>query len=167
MTLTDTEKFMSSYDATQELEMVEALSQSAAIPLESRELFAAAIRSLERKLQMLYARHKNLEEENRALTAALRRSRWIEGATEAAAGSRPAEGVSSSGKATGNGVPADFRSRVASVETELLVTALARSRGRISAAARLLGITPRMIRYKIKKLRIDLQNLPVDPSPRQ
>jgi Nif-specific regulatory protein len=39
----------------------------------------------------------------------------------------------------------------------MIIDALKRSRGNISAAARELGITARMVRYKIKKLDIDYQ----------
>jgi len=45
--------------------------------------------------------------------------------------------------------------RVELLERDLIADALKHSRGRASAAAQQLGITPRMVRYKIKKLGID------------
>jgi Nif-specific regulatory protein len=51
------------------------------------------------------------------------------------------------------------------LEKELIVDALKSTSGRLSAAARLLGITPRMIRYKLKKLNIDYQQFFGTPVP--
>ncbi len=47
--------------------------------------------------------------------------------------------------------------RVALLEKELIVDALKSSEGNITAAARQLGITARMVRYKLRKLGIDYQ----------
>ena len=44
--------------------------------------------------------------------------------------------------------------RVELLEKDLIVDALKATRGNVAAAARRLGITPRIIRYKMKKLRI-------------
>jgi transcriptional regulator with GAF, ATPase, and Fis domain len=46
-------------------------------------------------------------------------------------------------------------SRVESLEREMIIEALRSTRGNVAAAARALSITPRIIRYKIKKLGID------------
>ena len=46
-------------------------------------------------------------------------------------------------------------SRVALLEKDMIVDALKSTRGNLAAAARQLGITARMIRYKIKKLGLD------------
>jgi Nif-specific regulatory protein len=48
-----------------------------------------------------------------------------------------------------------LRHRVAVLEKDMIVDALKSCGGSINAAARRLGITARMVRYKIKKLRID------------
>lgn len=54
--------------------------------------------------------------------------------------------------------------RVALLEKDMIVDALKSSEGNIAAAARQLGITARMVRYKIKKLGIDYQRFFVDPQ---
>jgi Nif-specific regulatory protein len=41
------------------------------------------------------------------------------------------------------------------MEKDAIIDALKRSDGNVAAAARDLGITPRMVRYKIERLRID------------
>ena len=51
---------------------------------------------------------------------------------------------------------ANFATLVASYERELIVDALKISHGNVAAAARALGITPRIMRYKISKLHIKL-----------
>jgi transcriptional regulator with GAF, ATPase, and Fis domain len=48
-----------------------------------------------------------------------------------------------------------LKARVQSMERESITAALAASGGNMSAAARRLGITPRMMRYKLKILKID------------
>jgi Nif-specific regulatory protein len=48
-----------------------------------------------------------------------------------------------------------LRQRVAVLEKDMIVDSLKSCRGSINAAARRLGITARMVRYKMKKLRID------------
>ena len=50
-----------------------------------------------------------------------------------------------------------LKHRVAVLEKDMIVDALKSCHGSINAAARRLGITARMVRYKIKKLRIDHQ----------
>jgi hypothetical protein len=45
--------------------------------------------------------------------------------------------------------------RIAVLEKDAIIDALKRSEGIVAAAARDLGITPRMVRYKIEMLRID------------
>jgi Nif-specific regulatory protein len=45
--------------------------------------------------------------------------------------------------------------RVQLLEREMIVDALKRTCGNVTAAARQLGVTPRMVRYKIRKLSID------------
>ncbi len=52
-----------------------------------------------------------------------------------------------------------LKARVAMLERDLIVDALKRQKGTISAAARELGITERMVRYKIQKLDIDYETL--------
>lgn len=52
-----------------------------------------------------------------------------------------------------------LRSRVNLLERDMIVDALKRSQGSVSHAAAELGITDRMIRYKIKKLGIDYRRL--------
>lgn len=48
-----------------------------------------------------------------------------------------------------------LRSRVDALEKSMIIDALKETRGNVAAAARVLSITPRIIRYKIKKLGID------------
>lgn len=48
-----------------------------------------------------------------------------------------------------------FRTRIELVERDLIADALKGCRGKVGAAALRLGITPRMVRYKLKKLGID------------
>lgn len=48
-----------------------------------------------------------------------------------------------------------LEARVDLLEKDMIIDALKCSHGNVSAAARQLGITPRMVRYKIKKLGID------------
>jgi Nif-specific regulatory protein len=52
-----------------------------------------------------------------------------------------------------------LKARVAMLERDLIVDSLKRNKGTISAAARELGITERMVRYKIQKLDIDYETL--------
>jgi Nif-specific regulatory protein len=61
----------------------------------------------------------------------------------------------------GQAVPAtgDLKSRVALLEKDMIVDALKRSGGNVAAASRELGITARMVRYKIKNLKIDYPRL--------
>jgi Nif-specific regulatory protein len=51
--------------------------------------------------------------------------------------------------------PGRLRERIAIMEKDAIIDALKRSDGNVAAAARDLGITPRMVRYKIERLRID------------
>ncbi|MBN2685938.1 MAG: sigma 54-interacting transcriptional regulator [Pontiellaceae bacterium] len=60
--------------------------------------------------------------------------------------------------ATG-GIKHTLKARVAMLERDLIVDALKRNNGTISAAARELGITERMVRYKIQNLDIDYDTL--------
>ena len=60
-------------------------------------------------------------------------------------------------EATGSARRGSLTDQVALMEKDLIVDALKASKGNIAAAARQLGITARMIRYKAKKLRIDYQ----------
>ncbi|MBZ0258382.1 sigma 54-interacting transcriptional regulator, partial [bacterium] len=53
-----------------------------------------------------------------------------------------------------NEASAGFEEQVNQLETDLLYDALKRTHGNISAAARDLGITARMVRYKVQKLNI-------------
>jgi len=53
-------------------------------------------------------------------------------------------------------VDGSLRSNVAQLERDMLVDALKRSSGNVSAAGRELGVGERMIRYKVKKFGIDL-----------
>ncbi len=53
----------------------------------------------------------------------------------------------------------DFEESVKQLEADLLYDALQRSKGNISAAARDLGITARMVRYKVEKLNIPYEEL--------
>jgi Nif-specific regulatory protein len=52
-----------------------------------------------------------------------------------------------------------LRSNVAQLERDMLVDALKRAAGNVSAAGRELGLGERMVRYKIRKLDIDLEQL--------
>jgi Nif-specific regulatory protein len=54
---------------------------------------------------------------------------------------------------------ASMKSTIMVVEKDMIVDSLKRSNGNICAAARELGITGRMVRYKIEKLGIDYQKL--------
>jgi Nif-specific regulatory protein len=49
---------------------------------------------------------------------------------------------------------ADFTTMVESFERELIVDALKKQRGNVAAAARVLGVTARIVRYKIAQLAI-------------
>ncbi len=60
--------------------------------------------------------------------------------------------------ATGNNKHT-LKARVAMLERDLIVDSLKRQNGTISAAARELGITERMVRYKIQNLDIDYETL--------
>ncbi len=60
--------------------------------------------------------------------------------------------------ATG-GLKHTLKARVAMLERDLIVDSLKRHSGTISAAARELGITERMVRYKIQNLDIDYETL--------
>ena len=51
-----------------------------------------------------------------------------------------------------------FEAQVDALECDLISDALKTCKGNAAAAARQLGITPRIIRYKIKKLNIDLES---------
>jgi Nif-specific regulatory protein len=56
--------------------------------------------------------------------------------------------------------------RVELLERDMIMDALKCTQGNVSAAARQLGITPRMVRYKVKNLRIDCQQFfPKDRGP--
>jgi Nif-specific regulatory protein len=50
-----------------------------------------------------------------------------------------------------------LKTNVMVMERDMIIDALKRTKGNVSAASRELGITPRMVRYKIKKLKIDYQ----------
>jgi Nif-specific regulatory protein len=63
-------------------------------------------------------------------------------------------------------VDGSLRSNVAQLERDMLVDALKRSGGNVSAAGRELGVGERMIRYKIKKFGIDLDILAPGRRPR-
>ena len=52
-----------------------------------------------------------------------------------------------------------LKSRIQVIEKDMIVDALKRAKGNVSAAARELGYTPRMIRYKIQNLGIDYEKL--------
>ena len=52
-----------------------------------------------------------------------------------------------------------LKARTAMLERDMIVDSLKRHKGTISAAARELGITERMVRYKIQKLDIDYETL--------
>ncbi|MFZ5830318.1 MAG: sigma 54-interacting transcriptional regulator [Planctomycetota bacterium] len=52
-----------------------------------------------------------------------------------------------------------LRAQVNTLEKDLIIDALKCSQGNVAAAARQLGITPRMVRYKIKRLQIDYARL--------
>ena len=68
-------------------------------------------------------------------------------------------GSAQTGKPTpeGEAFTVDQIARGAAELRDMIVDALKSSDGHITAAAAQLGITPRMVRYKIKKLRIDIQ----------
>ncbi len=68
-------------------------------------------------------------------------------------------GVSDETQAIGS-----LKSRTRVLERDMIVDSLKRTGGNMSAAARLLGITPRMVRYKLKKLNIDYQRFFKKPS---
>ncbi len=53
--------------------------------------------------------------------------------------------------------PGELKARIQILERDMIMDALKRSNGNVSAAARELGITPRMVRYKLEKLDIDYQ----------
>jgi Nif-specific regulatory protein len=53
----------------------------------------------------------------------------------------------------------NLRARVRILERDMIVDALKRSEGNMAAAARTLGITSRMVRYKIKSLGIEYAKL--------
>ncbi len=59
--------------------------------------------------------------------------------------------------AAGSSPVGSLTARVALLEKDMLVDALKSTKGNFTAAARQLGITPRMVRYKIKKLGIEYQ----------
>ena len=52
-----------------------------------------------------------------------------------------------------------LKSRIQLIEKDMIVDALKQSKGNVTAAARQLGYTPRMIRYKIQNLGIDYDKL--------
>jgi Nif-specific regulatory protein len=52
-----------------------------------------------------------------------------------------------------------LKARVAMLERDMIVDSLKRHKGTVAAAARELGITERMVRYKIKNLAIDYETL--------
>ncbi|MBN2010534.1 sigma 54-interacting transcriptional regulator [candidate division KSB1 bacterium] len=52
-----------------------------------------------------------------------------------------------------------LKARIQLLEKDIIVDALKRTNGNVSAAAREIGYTPRMVRYKIKNLRIDYDGL--------
>jgi Nif-specific regulatory protein len=60
---------------------------------------------------------------------------------------------------------ASLTARVQLLEKDLIMDALKSTSGNLTAAARLLGITSRMIRYKIKNLGIDYQQFFGEPTP--
>ena len=53
--------------------------------------------------------------------------------------------------------PGSLPAQVAVLERDMLMDALKTTRGNVAAAARQLGVTPRMVRYKLRKLGIDYQ----------
>ena len=57
-----------------------------------------------------------------------------------------------------------LRARVEVLERDMLMDALKTTRGNVAAAARALGITPRMVRYKLRKLKIDYPRFFRKPS---
>jgi Nif-specific regulatory protein len=59
-----------------------------------------------------------------------------------------------------------LRVRVDLLERDMIMDALKCTHGNVSAAARQLGITPRMVRYKIKGLKIDYQQFFRQPAHR-
>jgi len=52
-----------------------------------------------------------------------------------------------------------LKSRVNFLERDMIIDALKHFDGNVTAAAHKIGITPRMVRYKIKKLKIDYDEL--------
>ncbi|MBN2845754.1 MAG: sigma 54-interacting transcriptional regulator [Deltaproteobacteria bacterium] len=62
-------------------------------------------------------------------------------------------------KADEDAVAGSFTSRVSQLEKDMIMDALKRCKGNVSAAARELGITSRMVRYKIEKLEIDYDSV--------
>ncbi len=56
--------------------------------------------------------------------------------------------------AEGGPTPGTLKQRVSLLEKDMITDALKRTNGKVSAAAEQLGITPRMVRYKIKNLKI-------------
>ncbi len=60
---------------------------------------------------------------------------------------------------SGGSAPGSLKAQVRMLERDLVVDALKRTGGNMSAAARELGITPRMVRYKVRNLNIDYQRL--------
>lgn len=63
------------------------------------------------------------------------------------------------GKAPDPGTAGTLKARVAILEKDLIIDALKRHKGNISEASAELGITGRMVRYKIKNLNIDYKRL--------
>ena len=57
--------------------------------------------------------------------------------------------------ASGTSAPGSLTARVTLLEKDMIVDALKSTKGNITAAARQLGITPRMARYKMKNLRVN------------
>jgi len=55
--------------------------------------------------------------------------------------------------------PGTLRSCVKIMEKDMIIDALKRSNGNVTAASRELGITARMTRYKIQKLKIDYHRM--------
>jgi Nif-specific regulatory protein len=69
--------------------------------------------------------------------------------------------------ATDGGASGRFKVLVNSFERDLITDALKRSGGNINAAARDLGLTPRIVRYKIRNLGIDARSLDDRPGGRR
>ncbi len=57
----------------------------------------------------------------------------------------------------------NLKKRIDILELDMITDALKRTKGNVAAAARELGITARMVRYKIQKFRIDLDRLVGEP----